>query len=418
MKRKWAWLFLFIGIPLTTNAAIPQQVTEAAFEAKVIAPLGAAELCQYKALKSLGWEIKIETGNRNHISFNESSKACNQDSLDDAHKNGELILNITIAREGENSWKSVAQNFKSLLNSTNYLQTPLDSAASLCAYKQKVRTAALTATTKLDANRRYNFGVGKWAYCDVPWDEWSKIDQSNRYSCVVATLSPTSAMECFYDYYCRSECAAGLQASLLATQMELYRPHFDQAFSTSEVILGYWQDLYQSDNPFFSKTKQEIYSKRIQDEDGTLHASLGAAAFIGLSGYIGNVLGEEYLDSPADRGENFMIVDMSAAANEELKSHGGLPYFTQMNHQLWKLYNEEGSNDYQEKIDKILAGAFYSQVKVYVHPLGIMSFGEHIKRLLERNPRTPYKFRLHDETTNSVLFERYKQHLIKRCQSP
>ena len=67
------------------------------------------------------------------------------------------------------------------------------------------------------------------------------------------------------------------------------------------------------------------------------------------------------------------------------------------------------------EMQTILSNPFYTGYEVFVHPLGRMTFGEHIVRLLARNPRTPYQFLLYPSRMAGGLYQRYVKSLLDAC---
>ena len=174
----------------------------------------------------------------------------------------------------------------------------------------------------------------------------------------------------------------------------------------------------------------------IVDPGAVQTSRLGAMAFPGLSGYLGNVYGEAYLDTPIDRGENFETVDISGAAAAELKAHGGFDYFNRQNVRIFQLgqvltpdlealaltRQDPGTLNVGEpvreafrELQTILSAAFYQGFRVWVHPLGVLTAGDHVVRQLKLNPRTPYAFSLYPSRINRAFFTRYVNALLASC---
>jgi hypothetical protein len=215
----------------------------------------------------------------------------------------------------------------------------------------------------------------------------------------------------------------GLQVASLAILHELYGSEaFDKNFHNDEIAVGSWWDVQDSKNPIemnHGGDSAETYIKK------------GKQALIGVRGYIGNIRGEHYLDSPSDRGENMVIISASQKAIDEIERLGSFRDGThKMNVQIWagltahrrshdenRFLRDEGVAPTidQTTAKLLLKNPIYTDIKVYVHPLGIMTLGEHLERLVGNNPRTPYNFRFYPDRHMSTLFERHKKSLVNAC---
>ena len=51
-----------------------------------------------------------------------------------------------------------------------------------------------------------------------------------------------------------------------------------------------------------------------------------------------------------------------------------------------------------------------------MHKLGVQSVGYHIVRLLDRNPRTPYRIELALHNLHTTLMARYFAHRLDTCR--
>ncbi|MBW8809446.1 MAG: hypothetical protein JF591_11560, partial [Lysobacter sp.] len=67
------------------------------------------------------------------------------------------------------------------------------------------------------------------------------------------------------------------------------------------------------------------------------------------------------------------------------------------------------------KIDRLLADPFYRGFAIYVHKLGIQPVGFHIARLLDRNPRTPFRIELALHNLHTTLYDRYVGYRLAQC---
>jgi hypothetical protein len=67
-------------------------------------------------------------------------------------------------------------------------------------------------------------------------------------------------------------------------------------------------------------------------------------------------------------------------------------------------------------MDTLLADPFYRDFRIYVHKLGVQPVGYHIVRLLDRNPRTPYRIGLALHNVATTLQARYIAHRLNTCR--
>jgi hypothetical protein len=69
------------------------------------------------------------------------------------------------------------------------------------------------------------------------------------------------------------------------------------------------------------------------------------------------------------------------------------------------------------RIDAILDDPFYRGFLIYVHPHAVKPVAFHIARLLDRNPRTPYRIELTLHNLHTTLYRRYIEAHIADCMA-
>jgi len=132
-------------------------------------------------------------------------------------------------------------------------------------------------------------------------------------------------------------------------------------------------------------------------------------------------------------------VDADAAA--ALREHGGFEHYNERNRAIWALaksmpvyrpkrYFERllferdaelraslppAAQATLAQLDAELADPFYRGFRVYVHRQGVKPVGFHIARLLDRNPRTPFRIELALHNLHTTLFDRYMAHALRGC---
>ncbi|MBF0361294.1 MAG: hypothetical protein HQK49_09795 [Oligoflexia bacterium] len=434
--------------------------TEMEFEENVINKLDKVKICQYKVLKDFGWKIDIKEGNDTTMDTKKGD-ACSRKDITQINNEKDLQINIS-CKKGQNKTDTIKELTNKIIKD-DYFNDLLNSRDALCVYKLRLKNAIKEATKKLTTNtdnNNYQFSEDDdQPFCDAPEKEWHKEDRKVKGKLnprwLMPKNNPAKAIETFYCEKCIGECAVGLQVALLASQKELYKDSFNDAFTKDEVVIGDYDYLEQTNNPFFSLK----YKNYLIDPKGEQMAKEGAATFIGVPGYIGHIRKEKFLDSKVDIGENFMLVDISKLASEEIKKYG-MDYFNKINHDVWmtnlrilklvkeqemikaeikkikeiKNVKESEFNDakikllnddlekkekkikiLKDKIEDLLNRPFFKEIEIYVHPLGVMTFGEHIKRLLRINKQSDYKIYFYQDSTNTALFKRYIDFMVHSC---
>jgi hypothetical protein len=388
-----------------------------AFES-LFAPASAA--CQIAVLKNLGWTINRVAGS-NRV-FYTGGNPCDNSSVAESSAQGELRVHVP----------EVISESELQTGLRHVLGTP----ASVCAFKFRVGAAARMAAKKLQMNRGFYFYEGSWPYFGITdvnrW--WGGCVSGRWASCIYPRRSNSDAMEDFVSGQIGTECALGLQAAEYATLRELFGDaDFNSAFATREIVIAPWSVLHGT----ASATWGNLSNVDTEVDRGAVATSkIGSQAFLGFSGYIGNVFGERYLDNPIDRGENFLTVAVSLAAGDELRKRGGFAQFNAWNRRIYELGRvlpprlerlalttqhpdtiQATANQRQAfaEMQSILRNPVYTGYLVFVHPLGTMSLGRHIVRLLERNPRTPYTFELYPSRVGRGIYARYVNRLLSRC---
>jgi hypothetical protein len=390
---------------------------EASFES-LLAPASSA--CQMAVLRGLGWSVERVRGSSRFVYS--SGNPCDNSSLEESRSLGELRVRVP-----EVSDEATLQAA---------LRRVLSSPASVCAYKFHVGAAARRAARKLQLNRGFYFYSGGWPFVAISnavrW--WGSCVSRGYYACVFPRRSNSDAMEDFVSGQIGTECALGLQAAEYATIRELFGDvGFNSSFQMKEVVIAPWTVLHGTGSATWGRLTN---ADTEVDRNAAATARVGSQAFLGFSGYIGNVFGEAYLDHPIDRGENFLTTFVSLSAGAELAARGGFGVYNAWNRRLYELGRvlppsiERLALTNQDpnllpitanqrlafaEMQRILRNPVYSEYQVFVHPLGTMTLGQHIVRLLERNPRTPYTFELYPSRMGRGIYARYVNWMLSRC---
>jgi len=380
--------------------------------------------CRARLLQSLGWRFVQIDARRVSI---EAGTPCDRADLATAQATGDLIVRVP---------RDLGADARMQLH-----EQLLHHPATLCAYDFKLGEATRRAVDKLASNPGYRFsalqigwiGFGPTGSARDGWEPIASFGRGYR-----PRDSNWRAIEAFYNGHVRAECGVGRQVAQYATQAELYGPvGFDAAFDSDEIVIGTFTRLHDTRSILLGSSAGEF--KR----DGVaIDASrMGRQAFMGLPGFIFHVFDRSKLDDLNNQAENFIVYDVDAAAAAALREHGGFEHYNERNQAVWTLARSMPAyrpKRYFERLlferddvlraslplpaqatlaqlDAELADPFYRGFKVYVHRQGVKPVGYHIARLLDRNPRTPFRIELALHNLHTTLFDRYVAYRLREC---
>lgn len=386
-------------------------------------------ICVYATLNDLGWRFVAADGERTQPT---PGLPCERADLADALRAGDLhavLPSPASLRAQPQRW--IAD-----------LEALLVDPATVCAYDFKLGAAARAAIDKLSANHAFKmsgiqtgwigFGVG-----GVTAKGWRAIGSWGR--AFEPAGANTRAIATFYDQPVRAECGVGRQIAQLATQAELYGPRaFDAQFSANELTIGTFNKLHHTDSILLGAHAGDF----VADGLAVAASREGRQAFVGLPGFIVHVFERSKLNDTSNQAENFVVYDVTPDAAAALKARGGFAYYNARNHEVWQLARTiapHGSRwferllferdpalrgrlahverDAASRIDAILDDPFYRGFLVYVHPHAVKPVAFHIARLLDRNPRTPYRIELTLHNLHTALYRRYIEARIADCMA-
>ncbi|UOO91843.1 hypothetical protein [Vitreoscilla stercoraria] len=318
------------------------------------------------------------------------------------------------------------------------LQAALNSQASRCAFQFKMSAAVQSATQKLSLNTGFRFTAVQASWVNFGANErllWRQTQSFGRR--FEPQYTHSDAFEVFYSGKVRTECSTGRQIAQIATLRELFGDEdFNRVFTAAELSIGRSISLHDTDSILLGRHKGEWF----QDGSGRKTAALGRQAWLGAPGMIVHVKDASYLDDISNQAENFVVVAVSAAAQQQLSQGQGLIRFQRDNLKLWhlsqsinqvdrryfqRLLIEKDSNLWQalpqaqrqiaNQMLALLQQPFYQEFLIYVHPMGIQSVGFHMARLLDRNPRTPYTIELALHNIPTEIYQRWLQAQLQKC---
>lgn len=388
------------------------------------AAMSSAPSCQRQVLVELGWRFEAADGSEPRIL---AGAPCDRETLADAQAHGDLRV----------AWPSDLDDAQQQAFLGALLQHP----ATHCAYAFVLGDATRRAVDKLVANPRYRFfGLqGGWIGFGpggARADGWTPIRSFGRG--LHPAASNWNAMQAFYSGTVRAECGVGRQVAQYATQAELYGADaFDRVFEREEIVIGTFNQLHGTRSILLGSSAGTF----TRDGRAEQASRDGRQAFAGLPGFIEHVFDADTLDDRTNQAENFVIYDVDAEAAAALRSHGGFAHYNRINREIWELSRSVNPHAWGRGFERLLIDRdaallarqgpaaratlarmqallddpFYRGTQIYVHKLGVKPVGFHIARLLDRNPRTPYRIELVLHNLHTTLYDRYIAHRIGVC---
>ena len=385
----------------------------------------ASVVCTTQVLQELGWQL--EYGDHADPIVH-TGQPCDRATLADAWRAGDLRVALPTAGKASES--------------STFLRELLSDPGSHCAYSFRVGDATRRAVDRLVDNRGFRFsglqlgwigfGVG-----GAERDGWTPIRSFGRG--FEPAVAPSHAIEGFYHGRIRAECGVGRQIAQYAAQYELHGADgFDRSFAPDEIVVGTFRQLQDSRSVLLGETAGEF----IRDGRARATSAQGRQAFAGLPGFIFHVFGPDSLDDADNQAENFVVYEVSASAAEALRSAGGFEAFNRKARTLWELSRPLGlvsRRSYErllferdsalrarlpprklrviEQMDAILDDPFFQEFRIYVHPKGVKPVAYHFARLLDLNPRTPFRIELGLHNVHTTLYQRWIRQRLDACDT-
>ena len=380
--------------------------------------------CERALLEELGWRFVASDAAHPRI---EAGRPCERGSLAEAQAMGDLRV-------------TVPSNASAPALSTLHREL-LAHSGTTCAYAFKLGDATRRAVDRLAANPGYRFSglQAGWIGFGIGGagrDGWRRIAPFGRG--YVPSAGNWDAINAFFSGEVRAECGVGRQVAQFAAQAELYGPSgFDAAFAAEEIAIGTWHVLNRSGGIL------QGAAAGVMTHDGLARqaSALGRQAFMGVPGYIEHVLGRDTLDDINNQAENFVVYDVSAGAEAALRARGGFADYNTMAAELWRLSRllpAEGSRYFERllverdpalraqlggargetlaALDAIVADPFFIGLRIYVHRHGVTPVAYHFVRLLDRNPRTPFRIALALHNVHTTLMQRWIDNRLLTCR--
>ncbi|ALN63258.1 putative exported protein [Lysobacter antibioticus] len=386
--------------------------------------------CKTRLLQELGWRFVPVAASKIEASTIEihPGAPCDRADLNEAQAAGDLVVKIPSGLDGR-------------------ARDRLDDAllahpATVCAYDFRLGEATRRAVDRLVVNRGFRFsavqvgwiGFGPTGSARDGWRPIAWFGRGYRPS-----GANSRAIETFYSGQVRGECGLGRQIAQYATQAELYGMNgFDTEFDADEIIIGTFNRLHSTRSILLGSSAGRF----AHDGRAVAAARQGRQAFMGRPGFVFHVFDRNSLDDLNNQAENFVVYDVSAQAAAALRRHGGFEFYNRRNREIWQLarpLQPYRSKRFFERLlherdpalraglpadaqrtlarlDAELADPFYRGFEIYVHKQGVKPVGFHIVRLLDRNPRTPFRIELALHNLETTLLQRYFNHRLKACE--
>ena len=353
--------------------------------------------CTLSVLDDLGWEL----ANHSETVGVENPHACESDSS-------------PVFR-----YNSFTEDPENLLSRSQDL---LHSDTSKCLFNRSYHSSVKSAVTKLSDNTEFKFlpvGDDPRDPFLPPGNSWEPRD-GRGYDIPAQNIS--SAIQSLYHEPFVAECSTAIQIAQLAALNEHFGATTDQMINKNEVGIGHWKGYKKIPSISAGKTLFVDPSDRRADGLRKL-AETGRTAFYGQIGYIKPVEGLDHIDSLDNRGQNYMIVDITDEAVDAIKARKKpLKELSRISKQMWKKYEKrlskgESKESLKEEMQAELEATdpFFSEIQIYVHPLRTKNFAEHLARQFGWNPRTPYIFEVYEDLQPGYFYSRYIDHQVNQC---
>lgn len=424
MRRFLAWPSArAFACAASMHVAVAAPAAATSLDARVEAAQ-ASSTCVVEVLAGLGWRFEHGDGARLSI---DAGRPCERGSLAEAQVYGDLRARLPAA----------SADARTLHGDLVQL---LADPATHCGFSFLLGDATRRAVDRLAGNDRFRFsslqsgwiGFGPGGAARDGWEPTRSFGRGFR-----PAGAPSTAIDGFLAGSVRAECGVGRQIAQYAALRELFGDAgFDAVFSRDEIIVGTFRQLGRSASVLLGTSAGEF----TRDGRARLAAAQGRQAFSGLPGFIFHVFDARALDDADNQAENFVVYAVSDRAARSLREAGGFEPFNRRARELWELsrtldlisrrsyerilHERDASLRSRlpprkrrviERMDAILADPFFREFEVYVHPVGVKPLAYHFSRLLDLNPRTPFRIELGLHNLHTTIYRRWVDHRLALC---
>jgi len=297
-----------------------------------------------------------------------------------------------------------------------------NSNTSKCLFNRSYQSSIQSAVDSLIDNTDFKFlPVGNdprdpFLPPDGTWDTTSERGYD------IPHQSIQGSIQSLYKKPFVAECSTATQIAQLASLTEYYGTTTDQIVDLNEVGIGNWRQYAQV--PSIAAKQSLFIDRKDRKRDGLKKlANTGHAAFYGQVGYIRPYKGPDFIDSPDNLGQNFLIVDITDKAVASLKARKKpLKELSKLSRKMWKKYrNRQRLGEPKETLREEMRAEFealdpfFSDITVFIHPLHTNNFAEHMARQFWYNPRTPYVFEVYEDYQPGFFYNRYIDYQLNLC---
>lgn len=403
----------------TGTAAADEAPSQSIYQTRMLAlfeqALTPEKYCELRFLLHLGWRFKQDLSVEELTVF--GGKPCAKPTLAEAQAAGFLLIKLPVGFDLEGA--------RAFGRSVGLLA---DSGANRGAYKHKIAVATRRAAERLQAlsdSGRYVFPhlleiwESPWFRLNFPVDEWVKQDKA-----WVGNRSAADAMRAFLERGATAECYVGQALCCFAQQYELYgHDWFDRVWHPKDIWVGQPRHIKESPVGRYTRTdvpyrwRALLLDREAQRRDPALGlAAFGPVAFAGASGIVMNQV------PGVQSNENFVIVSASQRAVDQIVAGGGLQVFIPPANEAWKQMNDakgifksrRGRRRARRRIDEIFSTPIFKEIKVYVHPYGVVDFACLFKKKMQVAD-TPTRVVIYTYGREEFCFQRYRAAFKQRC---
>ncbi len=282
------------------------------------------------------------------------------------------------------------------------LPAAADGPASRLAWQHRVSEALVRATDKLTAATkagRYKFPQllfwnSPFFQFHPPRPEWTERERM-----FVVVGRPSAALEAIYRRGALAECYTGQWVLVYATMYELFGAEaFDAAFPAPEVVVGRPSDVRTTPigqtmlgDRTYPYRALLIPPEQTRQDPGATLAALGPLALVGLTGIVRNQ------DETDGANQNLTIVSVSPRAAEALRTQGGFGQIARLGRQAAEAWNARGGGPFgggnreaAALLERTLADPLLAEIRVYVHPFGVVPLAEMFRHELDDTEKPLY----------------------------
>ena len=234
---------------------------------------------------------------------------------------------------------------------------------------------------------------------------------------VYAATKPSLAMEAIYTRDTVAECYVGQWIATFATQYELLGADlFDRAYAPGDLAFGQTDEIYstpigkfRADDDFHAWRCLLIPPEEADAPPEVVLAGLGPVAFAGLQGVHQNT------SQQVGANQNFVVQSVSERACREIRASGGFQKIVDLTRDILEATKTVRTalsslqrDEAQRVLDAAWANPMLSEIRLYVHPMGIKTVAEVARKEMAEHAKPVY-IRLYRHGVDDEMFRRYRR---------